>query len=98
MAESLTVPTTWRSIGHSAGDLPPAVPIYPGLRTPRVVFDGLIAGAMGALRRSVNRAGGRSQRTIHPDVPSSLNTGWRPAFLNVASCQAGFWSSVETRA
>ena len=35
---------------------------------------------------------------VGPDRPSSLKTVLHPAFCRAASCRAGVWSSVETRA
>jgi hypothetical protein len=35
---------------------------------------------------------------VTPDSPSSLKMVLHPAFFNAASCRAGVWSSVETRA
>ena len=35
---------------------------------------------------------------VAPEKPSSLNTFLLPAFFKAASCRAGVWSSVDTRA
>jgi hypothetical protein len=44
-------------------------------------------------------AQGRAGRwVVAPDSPSSLKTVLHPAFFSAASCRAGFWSSVDTRA
>jgi hypothetical protein len=46
---------------------------------------------------SLSRAG-QGRCVVAPDRPSSLNIGLHPAFFKAASCRAGVWSSVDTRA
>jgi hypothetical protein len=47
---------------------------------------------------NVLRQPSRAGRLVVAPVRSSLKVFWHPAFFNAASCKAGFWSSLETRA
>jgi hypothetical protein len=64
-----------------------------GVRPDKLQDNLRVAGLQGFRQRV--RAG---RFVVAPDTPSSLNTVLHPAFFKAASCKAGFWSSVLTRA
>jgi predicted ATP-dependent Lon-type protease len=65
------------------------------LRPSRSSFQTMSVSPCSSFFKQRSRAG---RLVVAPDRPSSLNTVLHPAFFNAASCSAGFWSSVETRA
>ena len=65
------------------------------LRPNRSSFHTMSVSPCSSFFKHRSRAG---RFVVAPDNPSSLKMVLHPAFFSAASCRAGVWSSVETRA